>query len=234
RLAAYEKQADEQLDLLSKNYGAALEQSFASGDRASVQESITKTAQDLIWSAARKLHKKLSRSHPDTAARLDDVAKYIAREYEDDAGPKPSVAAFKAFTSSKKVKMALSDHALAAKASAMLDTSARAQRAALASQAAKKGASTAPYPLRIMAQTLGEGPKSLALYRRAADSAEASFATMTMLAGAYANVRDFAKADATLDEAVRKFGSAEAVYPMRITIALKRADRKSADATFQK
>jgi len=232
RLADYEKAADKQTDLLSGDYRDSLSQSLVQGDTT----SLTDTLKDAVWSAAGKVNDSLSRSHPDTKARLDDVAKYIGREYEDDAGPQPNAAAFKSFKAGKKVAEALSDHTEAAKASAMLDKKDRAKRASLAARAAKQGASNAPFPLRVMAQTLtenGNAAKALALYRRAADSPEASFATVTMLAGAYVNAGNFAKADSTLTDAVKKFGSAEAVYPMRITIDLKRGDQQGADATFK-
>ena len=54
-----------------------------------------------------------------------------------------------------------------------------------------------------------------------------------MLAGAYANAGNFAQADSTLALAATKFGSAEAVYPMRITIELKRGNHQGADAVFK-
>jgi predicted Zn-dependent protease len=236
RLAAYEKTADQKVDTLAITYDDTLKQSLESGDRQTMITALTDKAGIWLWSTMNSANDRFVRAHPDTQARLDDVAKYIGREYEDDQGPKPNVASLKKILADKAVHAILADHADAAQASGLTDAKDRSRRLSMATRAARQGGSSAPFPLRVMAQSLndsGSSAKALGFYRRAANSADASFATMTMLAGAYANARDFAKADGVLDEAVARFGSREAVYPMRIMVDLKQGDQKGADAVLQ-
>ncbi len=237
RLADYEKTLDQKIDVLSGNYDDMLKDSLTSStDVTTLTASLEDKAKSWMWSVAGKLNERYVRAHPDTQARLDDVAKYIAREYEDDPGPKPNTASFKKIVSGKGIHAVLSEHTDAVQASALTDDKDRTKRASLAAKAARQGVSDAPFPLRVMAQTVsdgGGGAKALVLYRRAADSPEASFTTMTMLAAAYADTRDFSRARGVLDEAARRFESAEAIYPMQIMIDLKQGDQKDADATLK-
>ena len=238
RLADYEKTAENQQDQLSKQLQDSFSQSLTDSATSSedLSASLGNAAKSAMWSILGSLNDTLMRAHPHTADRIDGVSKYIAREYEDDPGPPRKTAEFKKFMANPAIKAELAQESLAAQASAMTDTKDRKRRLQLAMRAAAAGKTAAPFPLRVLAQAVAESAssaKALPYYQRAEISSEASFATVSMLAGVYADAGDFAKAHATLEEAARRFGSPEAIYPALIQVDLKQKDQAAADQVYK-
>jgi hypothetical protein len=129
------------------------------------------------------------------------------------------------------VKPVLANHTLSEEAQKKLLADALAEAKPLAAKGISGPTAGAPYPLRVMAMTelkAGDTAGGLRHMQHASDSPDASFATVMMLVGDYADAKNFKQAHAVMDRATVRFGSVEATYPTAIKLALK--EGRNADA----
>jgi predicted Zn-dependent protease len=232
RLRDYETSAATQVDQITMQYDDSIKNDLAKGDIDALKSAFAEMLGNIALEKGDQIRQRLLRSHPDTQDRLDDITKYLAREYADDPGAQPEKNAFRALLANKEVHGALADHDLSLKANKLVTDGQYVQARAVAQKSAAGGA---PYPLRILAQATqqsGDPAHGLDFFRRAAASPQASFATVVLLASQYAGLKRFKEADATLDRAAQRFGSTEATYPARITVALSEGDKPKATAIY--
>lgn len=234
RLKSYEESAAKQVDDLSSQYDAVLKAEVAQGNVSDLKATFSDILGNVALEKGEDLREKLTRSHPDTQDRIDDIAKYIAREYEDDPGPPPEKNELQRFLAGREVKAEFASHTLAVKTNAALTQGNVSLAKAMAAKSL--AGSGAPYPLRIDALVLqqsGDAARGLEALRRASGSGDASFTTVIMLASTYANAKRYKEAHATLEDAARRFGSVEATYPATITVDLAEGKKDDAAAVYK-
>lgn len=234
RLKSYETAAAQQIDQITSQYDDTIKNDLAHGDMNDLKSTFQEIAGNLALQKGEDLRSRLTRNHPDTQSRIDDIKQYIGREYADDPGPALQKNAFHQFVSGKEVKTALDDHSLSVKANSLLTQGDRAQARAQA-QRGLAHSGNAPYPLHVMGLVLqqsGDTAHGLDYLKRAAASPDASFSTVMLLAGQYAAAKRFKEAHATLARAIQRFGSEEATYPTQITLALGEGNRGEAKRVY--
>ncbi|HWA91369.1 MAG TPA: M48 family metalloprotease [Rhizomicrobium sp.] len=235
RLKDYEASAAKQVDDLSSQYEDTIKNGLESGSQDELKKAFADVLGNIALDKADKLRNQLIRKHPDTDKRIEDITKYIGREYDEDPGPPLEKNEIQKFRAAKGVKATLAGHLVSVKASAALTEGNAAQARTLAMQGLTGAGAGAPYALRIVGMSLGQSgdaTKGLDYLRRAAASPDASFATVVLLASQYASARKFDAAHRTLEEAKTRFGSAEAVYPASITVALAEGKKDDAKAIY--
>lgn len=169
--------------------------------------------------------------------RNDQLSRYIAREYGSNPGGPLRRASLDALRNNAAVKPVLSNHDAASQALEQLALANRAQAKPLAERGVSGATASSPYALRVKAiveTESGDSGAGLRSLQRAAQSPQASFATLVMLAGSYSQAGSYDLAYQTLDAAGARLGSVEATYPALIGLAYRQGNTSIADTVLRK
>lgn len=232
---SYERDAQAQVKVLSAEYEERLKNDLSRADLEAAKGTITAMVIDAGLNALDALIKEINSSHPDPAKREKNVTQYLAREYEDAPLPAFLTAPYTTFTGGSKVKPILENHKAAAEGAKAIHARQPATAQPLVKRAMTAPTSTAPYALRVSGElnsVQGQTATAQSQFESAVKSDYAALTTFEMLAGIYAGRGQFDRAHATLDSAVSRFGSAEAVYPVRIQFYMQAGRQADAKATY--